>query len=213
MTGAYGFDQASGRLTNSLFLLDHQGKLVTPHYSKTILLAFGEYLPGEDWFPLIRDWLPPIGEFKRGEGPRHLIEWNGFRMGVQICYESLFPDFSRQWANLGAEFFVNVTNDSWYGNWSEPRQHLTMTLGRAVEFRRPVLRATNTGISTVGLSSGVKLDESPLHETWSKVFEVPYRKNPSPTFYQSHPMLVDQLIWGVLVLALMGPFSSRIFRS
>lgn len=205
VTGAYGFDRDSGRLTNSLFLIDPEGRLVSPHYSKTILLAFGEYLPGESWFPFIRDWLPPIGEFQRGEGPRHLIQWNGFRMGVQICYESLFPDFSRQWADLGAEFFVNVTNDSWYGSWAEPMQHMTMTLGRAIEFRRPVLRATNTGISTVGLASGEHLEMSPLHQAWARIFELPYSKNPSPSFYQQYPHLVDGVVWAVLIFCLVMP--------
>lgn len=195
-TGAYGFDFDSGRLTNSLFLLDRDGKLVNPHYSKTILLAFGEYLPGETWFPFIRDWLPPIGEFARGQGPSQLILWNGLKMGVQICYESLFADFTRKWADLGAQFLVNATNDSWYGTWQEPRQHLMMTLGRAVEVRRPVIRATNTGISTVGLASGRHLEESPLHQPWVGLLEIPYEKDPGNTLYQQTYWFLPLLLWG-----------------
>lgn len=197
-TGAYGFDFDSGKLTNSLFVLDREGQLVSPYYSKTILLAFGEYLPGEDWFPGVRAWLPPIGQFARGEGPTHLIEWNGHRMGVQICYESLFADFTRKWADLGAQYLVNVTNDSWYGTWEEPRQHLMMTLGRAVEVRRPVLRTTNTGISTVGLASGQIMSLSPLHEAWTGLYEIPYRKHPEPTLYQETFWLVPILLWAGL---------------
>jgi apolipoprotein N-acyltransferase len=204
-TGAYGFDFDSGKLTNSLFLLDREGKLVSPHYSKTILLAFGEYLPGEEWFPSIREWLPPIGQFARGAGPTQLIAWNSHQMGVQICYESLFPDFTRKWADLGAQYLVNVTNDSWYGTWEEPRQHLMMTLGRAVEVRRPVLRTTNTGISTVGLASGQVMSESPLHEAWTGIYEIPYRKHPEPTLYQETFWLVPFLLWaGLVQLTLAG---------
>ena len=71
---------------------------------------------------------------------------------------------------------VNLTNDSWYGTWAEPYQHLYMTLARAVEFRRPVVRATNTGISTVILANGDVLEKSPLQKEWTHIFNVPYSK-------------------------------------
>jgi apolipoprotein N-acyltransferase len=202
VTGAYSADPRSELLTNSLFVLDPNGAIVPPHYSKTILLAFGEYIPGEDWFPIIREWLPPTGQFARGPGPTMLLRWNGFRMGPQICYESLFPWFSRALSNLGAQFIVNTTNDSWYGNWQEPWQHMMMTLARGVEFRRPVLRATNTGISTVGLANGDVLEQSPLHQPWAGVYEVPYLKEPPATFYQRFFWLVPGLLWLALFVGL-----------
>lgn len=203
LTGAYGYARATRQLTNSLFVLNKDGILVPPNYSKTILLAFGEYLPGEQWLPQIRQWLPPIGNFARGAGPSALLHWNGYRMGAQICYESLFPAFTRALAELGAQFIVNVTNDSWYGTWQEPYQHMYMTLARGVEFRRPLLRATNTGISTVVLASGEILQRSPLHQEWTGIYQVPYLKNPPATFYQRHFWLVPSLLWGTL-LALLG---------
>ena len=61
-----------------------------------------------------------------------------------------------------------------------------MTLARGIEFRRPVIRATNTGISTVMLADGTILNRSPLHREWFHTFDVPYRKNPPPTFYQAY---------------------------
>ena len=200
VTGAYGFDRASGRLTNSVFALNPDGEKTQPPYSKTMLLAFGEYLPGEAWFPKLREWLPPIGSFQRGGGPEKPLEVRGIPLGVQICYESLFPAFTRSWSDLGAVAFVNVTNDSWYGNWAEPWQHLTMTLARGVEFRRPILRSTNTGISTVGLPSGERLMASDLDVAWAQHFDIPYRHVPKPTVYQRWPMLVP----GAVVLSLTG---------
>jgi apolipoprotein N-acyltransferase len=202
ITGAYSFDRASRMMTNSLFALDRNGGIVPPHYSKSILLAFGEYIPGESLFPWIRDWLPPTGQFARGDGPTTLLQFNGYRMGPQICYESLFPRFTRALADLGAQFIVNATNDSWYGSWQEPYQHMVMTLARGVEFRRPVLRATNTGISTVSLASGEILEQSPIHEAWAGVYHVPYLKNPPATFYQQWFNLVPALLWGSLVVLL-----------
>ncbi|MDD5461648.1 MAG: apolipoprotein N-acyltransferase [Methylococcales bacterium] len=202
ITGAYSVDEQSRLITNSLFVLNKDGEIAPPHYSKTILLAFGEYIPGEQFFPQIRDWLPPTGHFARGAGPTRLLNWNGYKMGAQICYESLFPGFSRSLADLGAQFIVNVTNDSWYGTWQEPYQHLYMTLARGVEFRRPVLRVTNTGISTVSLASGDILEQSPLHQPWTGLYEVPYLKNPPVTFYQSWFWLVPCLLWGALIVLL-----------
>jgi len=123
-------------------------------------------------------------------------------MGAQICYESLFPGFSRSLAELGAQFIVNVTNDSWYGTWQEPYQHMYMTLARGVEFRIPVLRVTNTGISTVSLASGEILDRSPIHEPWTGIYDVAYRKQPSATFYQKWFWLVPSVLWGTLLILL-----------
>ena len=213
VTGAYGVDQSSRRLTNSLFVLDANGEIVPPHYSKTILLAFGEFIPGEELFPQIREWLPPTGQFTRGAGPTSLLHLNDFKMGAQICYESLFPAFTRALANLGAQFIVNATNDSWYGQWQEPYQHMIMTLARGVEFRRPILRVTNTGISTVSLATGEILERSPMHEAWAGVYEVPYLKNPPATFYQQWFWLVPALLWGSLAVLLSAGWRSCYIRS
>lgn len=200
ITGAFSTALNGQRITNSLFILDNNGEVVPPHYSKSILLAFGEYIPGERLFPEIRQWLPPIGNFEPGAGPTVLLEWNGYKVGPQICYESLFPAFTRSLADLGAQFIVNVTNDSWYGTWQEPYQHMYMTLARAVEFRRPLVRVTNTGFSTVVLASGEILQRSPLHQPWTGFYQVAYLKQPPPTFYQRWFHLVPALLWGLLAL-------------
>jgi apolipoprotein N-acyltransferase len=107
----------------------------------------------------------------------------------------LFAYFSRDLANLGADVIVNVTNDSWYGAWQQPYQHFYMTLARGVEFRRPVLRVTNTGISSASLASGKILQRSPIYEQWADVYQIPYLKNPPPTFYQQHFYLLPILLW------------------
>ena len=117
-------------------------------------------------------------------------------MGPQICYEGLFPDFSRSLSDQGAQIFVNVTNDSWFGTSAEPYQHLFMTLARGIEFRRPVVRATNTGISAAMRADGTLLDLSPLHTEWTRLYEIPYRKVPHPTFYQEYGYrLVPAVLW------------------
>ncbi|MDD4915422.1 MAG: apolipoprotein N-acyltransferase [Methylococcales bacterium] len=211
VTGAYAIDQATGLITNSLFALDQQGGVIEPHYSKTYLLALGEYIPGEETFPWLRTLLPMVAHFGRGPGPTVLLNMKGYRMGPQICYESLFPEFSKGLADLGAQFFVNATNDSWYGDWQEPYQHLYMTLARGVEFRRPVLRVTNTGISTAALADGEVLAQSPMNTGWSGFYHIRYLIHPQPTFYQRHFGLMPALLWSALAV-LLGIGASQKIR-
>jgi len=185
VTGAWGTDGESGKNTNSLFFFDRNGGMADARYDKVHLLVFGEYFPFSDRFPVLREWFPFTADFARGPGPgtRRI---GGLQVGPQICYEGLFPDFSRSLADQGAQIFVNVTNDSWFGTSAEPHQHLFMTLARGIEFRRPVVRATNTGISAAMRADGTLMDLSPLHAEWTGLYEIPYRKAPRPTFYQKY---------------------------
>jgi apolipoprotein N-acyltransferase len=200
VTGGRGYQGTTGRTTNALFFFNGYGEFAEPPYHKSILLAFGEYLPGARLFPKLLEWIPEASDFARGDGPQ--VRKLGSRiLGPQICYEGLFPGFSAALADGGAQLFVNVTNDSWFGAWQEPYQHLCMTLARGIEFRRPVVRATNTGISTVMLSDGRILERSPVDEEWARPFEVPYRTAPSPTFYQKYGM---RLVPAVLLLSAAG---------
>lgn len=198
LTGTYGIS-SKGRMTNSLAALGKEGFL-TGAYHKTHLLAFGEFIPGATYFPVLKKWLPMVADFERGPGPT-VLEVNGLPMGVQICYEGLFDRFTRGLARKGAWVIVNVTNDSWYGTWQEPYQHMTMTLARSIEVRLPLIRATNTGISTVQLPTGETLEKSPLAQAWSHTYTVPYTPTPTLTFfagfgYWVFPLfLVALLIW------------------
>lgn len=192
MTGAYSKDPARSEKDdpptyNALFLVNGEGQSYSLPYRKTHLLAFGEYLPFSETFPILLEWLPFVSNFGRGSGPA-LLHWprmntNAIEFGGQICYESLDPHFSRKLAALGANVLVNVTNDSWFGKTFEPKQHLYMTLARAIETRRPLVRSTNTGVSTVILASGQILEQSPIHQAWSGTFDVPYVKAPEQTWY------------------------------
>ncbi len=180
ITGAYT-KASTGQTSNSVIFLD-KDQFVEPNYSKTHLLAFGEYIPGSQFYPKVKAWLPQISDFKAGNGPQVTI-FKGIKFGIQICYESLFPRFSTQLSKLGSEVIVNVTNDSWYGTYMEPFQHMYMTLARAIEIRRPLIRATNTGISTVILSDGTILDKSPMDKVWTHTYDVPYTSEQIQTFY------------------------------
>src|SRR5512141_208541 len=205
ITGALRDDAGTGMKSNSMGFIGRDGWMTDPPYDKTRRLAFGEFVPFSDGFPGVKRWFPSAGDFAPGPGPgtRRI---DGIRVGPQICYEGLFPDMSRSPADQGAQIFVNVTNDSWFGTTAEPYQHLSMTLARGIEFRRPVVRATNTGISAAMRADGTLLELSPLHAEWTGLFEIPYRKAPSPTFFQEYGYrLVPAALWlAAAVLIAMG---------
>ena len=182
-TGAYSEDVKREHYYNGFFAIGPDGQLVGDGYRKTILLAFGEYFPGSDLVPWIFDLIPSISSFGRGKGPM-VMPAAGVKIGPQICYEGLYPSFSAELAKAGAEVILNVTNDSWFGRDFEPRQHLFMTLARALEVRRPLLRSTNTGITTAILANGEILAQSPQDEEWFDLFRLRYRRHPEATIYQ-----------------------------
>jgi apolipoprotein N-acyltransferase len=130
---------------NSAFMLDKEGK-ITGKYDKVHLVPFGEYVPFRKWLPFIGKMVEQVGDFSPGE-KGSTISLNGHRLGVLICYELIFPYLSRAQVKNGAGFLVNMTNDAWYGETSAPYQHFSMAVFRAVENRRSIVRAANTGIS------------------------------------------------------------------
>ena len=87
-----------------------------------------------------------MGDFSRGD-MGDTIAWHNGRLGVFICYEAIFPYITRAMVSNGANLLVNMTNDAWYGRSSAPHQHFSIAAFRAVESRRALLRAANTGIS------------------------------------------------------------------
>lgn len=222
LTGAFSKDDLLGdkdiSVFNGLFLLDPTGKELSPPYHKTHLLIFGEYLPLSDTFPFLLKLLPFISNFGRGQGP-HILSLpidtsrNDYTLlGGQICYEGLYPEFSIELAQKGAEIFVNVTNDSWFGIPFEPYQHLYMTFARAIENRRPLIRSTNTGISTAISAYGDVQEFSPWLKEWTGVNSIPYQNNPRQTFYTQWGKLFPALILIAFVINLLLSIYYEKFR-
>lgn len=144
---AYGFVRSELDYFNSAYLISPEGK-ETGRYDKIHMVPFGEYLPFP--FSLLYSFLGKVigavGDFTPGEKSYvFLIPQGGF--GVLICYEIIFPELSRRLALDGANLLVTITNDAWFGRTSAPYQHLSMATFRAVENRRFIARAANTGIS------------------------------------------------------------------
>ena len=133
---------------NSALVIDAQGR-IGDHYDKIQLLAFGEYIPGGEWFPQLYKWSPMSSPLSRGQSTAPL-RWEPWRFATFICYEDILPGIVRTIMadhGGGAHAMVNLTNDSWYGAGHEQEQHFMLAAVRSIEHRRWLLRATSTGIS------------------------------------------------------------------
>jgi len=134
---------------NTAFLTDSNG-IIMGRYHKIKLLLFGEYLPFTKYIPAIKNISPASGDFTPGNDlDLFVIEEKGVKIAPIICYEDIIPSFSRQFVDKGANLIVNITNDAWFGKTIAPYQHLLISIPRAVETRRFLLRSTNTGISAI----------------------------------------------------------------
>ncbi len=130
---------------NAAVLIDAGGRLAG-QYQKQHLVPFGEYVPFKKYMPFLSPLVVSVGDFTAGRSSEPLV-MGKIRMGVLVCFESIFPEIARKSAAAGANLLVNLTNDAWYGRSSAPYQSMAMSVFRAVETKRSLVRAANTGIS------------------------------------------------------------------
>ncbi len=146
----YRRDPDRERYFNTALSCDERGD-VTGRYDKEYLLAFGEYLPLGDTFPILYQWSPNSGQFSAGKTLDPLVAEIGgapHNVTTLICYEDILPSFTNAAvAAEHSELLVNITNDAWFGDTSEPWEHLALAQFRAIEHRRYLVRSTNSGVS------------------------------------------------------------------
>ena len=146
----------------SAYLVSPQDKTIS-RYDKVHLVPYGEYVPFKKWLPFLGKFVVQAGDFAPGEKGKP-IPWKDGGLGVQICYEIIFPELSRAMVKNNATLLINITNDAWFGKTSGPYQHFSMTVFRAVENRRALARSANTGISGFIDPAGRILASTPLLE-------------------------------------------------
>jgi apolipoprotein N-acyltransferase len=167
-------------------------------YDKVHLVPFGEYVPLKRLLPFVHRLVPAAGDFSPGSETSPL-EIPGLTAGPLICYEAIFPELSRVQVKKGSVFFVNLTNDAWFGMTSAPYQHLSMALFRAVENRRPLVRAANTGFSAFIDAKGKITARSDLFEEEVLTGEI-NAGNTSLTFYCKYG---DIFVYAIMILCLI----------
>ena len=168
---AYRRDRNSVSFFNRAYLTSPSAD-VLGSYDKVHLVPFGEYVPMKRFLPFIQRLVVSTGDFLPGDKVAPL-KFPKAAAGVLICFESIFPELGRALTQNGATLLVNLTNDAWYGMSSAPFQHFSMAVFRAVENRRPVVRAANTGISAFILPSGKIVEQSDLFTEALLTREIP----------------------------------------
>jgi apolipoprotein N-acyltransferase len=184
--------RSDGAPLNSAVLVAPSGG-VLGRYDKVHLVPFGEFVP---WpFGFANKISTEIGDFQPGDKVV-VLPISGHRMGTFICYESVFPNFVRQFAANGAELLVNISNDSWFGKSAARLQHLKIVRMRAAENRRWVLRSTNDGITATIDPAGRLLGTMPNYVEGASRAGYSYVKE--TTFYTRHGD------WFAIVCAISG---------
>lgn len=158
---------------NSAYMVAPDGR-ATGRYDKVHLVPFGEYVPLKWLLSFVGKMVAQVGDFSAGEKGRTLA-WGDDHppIGVQICFEIIFPGLSRSLVKNGAGVLVNLTNDAWFGKSSAAYQHFSMTVFRAVENRRSLVRCANTGISGFVDPAGRIVARSALFEDAVVIQTVP----------------------------------------
>jgi apolipoprotein N-acyltransferase len=168
-------------LSNSAILFNRNGK-PSYIYDKIHLVPFGEYVPLKNILFFIDKLVVAIGEFKAGNKyQKASTSWG--QLGTLICYEVIFPGLVRKFFRDGGELIVNITNDAWFGRTTGPYQHFTMAIFRAVENRKPLVRAANTGISGFIDSTGRVTKTAGLFKERAITEVVNINKKHITTFY------------------------------
>ncbi|MBT3488676.1 MAG: apolipoprotein N-acyltransferase [Gammaproteobacteria bacterium] len=133
-------------------------------YHKRQLVPFGEYMPFRSWFmPLLEFIDIPFSSFSEGARSQPLLTVAGQPIAATICYEVAYPELTfSHYAD--ATLLVTISNDGWFGNTLAPHQHLQIARMRALESARPMLRATNTGITAIIDAEGEVIQQLPQDE-------------------------------------------------
>ncbi len=195
------------RLYNTALATNARGDVVG-RYDKEFLLAFGEYLPFGETFPILYEWSPNSGRFSSGTSldPVPVVTASGKHdVSVLICYEDIIQSYTnRMVSHAHPELLVNMTNDAWFGDTSEPWEHLALSQFRAIEHHRYFVRATNSGVSAIIDPVGrVIVHSKPFDQEHGDAI-VHWLK--SSTIYE---LVGDAPVWLITLLALAAAFVRR----
>jgi apolipoprotein N-acyltransferase len=182
---------------NSAYLIGSNGT-VAAKYDKVHLVPFGEYIPLKKWLPFLGKMVENVGDFKTGQ-KGSTVSWRNYDLGIQICFEIIFPGLSRAMVQNKARLLVNLTNDAWFGTTAAPYQHFSMAVFRAIENKRSLIRSANTGISGFVDPAGRIVAATPLFEEAVLTRQVPVID--TATVYTRYG---DLFAMGCLLAALLG---------
>jgi apolipoprotein N-acyltransferase len=162
------------RGTYNAALLVEPARGISARYDKRSLLPFAERLPLEASLPLVRTLSPRSGHFVEGDRRAPLVTEAGHALAVTICYEDILAADVRDLVrDSSADLLVNLTNDAWFDGTSAPAVHFELSRLRAIEHRRALVRAANTGVTAMVHPTGAVIARAPEHERTTLLAGVP----------------------------------------
>jgi len=187
---------------NTAQLIDQNHKL-QGSYDKQILVPFFEYIPAEAYFPFLRKLFPGALHYVPGKQEQIFNFNDAINIIPLICYETVFPELTRQFVKQGGNIIFNLTNDIWFGDYWGSAYHFSLGIFRSIENRVPWIRATNSGISGVAKASGEIITETltPQLETATRVFNVEIP--PERSFYFHYGDIFLHMLMIILIFNLL----------
>jgi len=182
-------------------------------YGKIVLVPFVERIPFGDLFEFAVKIRRSIGVGGWDVGPDTTVfsfqdnQGQNRKFGTVICYESVYPGFVRHFTDRGADFLVVITNDSWWGRTPGPRQHLQMSVFRAIENRRAIARSANGGISAFLDPYGRIMYETDLFTTTQVTYDIPV--SDQMTFYARNGDLFSKVCMLIGILPIVASIGER----
>jgi apolipoprotein N-acyltransferase len=181
---------------------------VVGYYDKMMLIPFDEYIPMARYLGRFFDQpVESIGPITPGT-LQTVLPINGAKLGILICYESIFPSLARGSVRAGANVLVNLSNDAWFGTTSAPYQLLAMAAMRALENHTTMVRVANTGISAVVSPTGEIIAATKLFTRVTETETVSWTG--SRTFYTEYGDLFAEFC---VAATMIGALVALVFRS
>ena len=164
VTGIIEYELQTNNYYNSIITLGklpsgEQYSQTSPNrYRKHQLLPIGEFVPFEDLLrPLAPYFNLPMSSFQRGSAQQRNLQTGLTTLAPALCYEIAFPALLRSSVQQDTGMLLTISNDAWFGDSIGPEQHLQIARMRAIEFARPILRTTNTGVTAIYDGQGKEL--------------------------------------------------------
>ncbi len=213
--GAPDFEPVPGKsfeefpIYNRAYLVSSQGRDLA-FYEKEHLVPFGEYAPPWLRLPVFDFFLAEVGDIEPGKRTAPLKIKN-VDLGILICYEAIFQELAQKRVAEGAGLLITISNDAWFGATSAPEQHLQLSIMRAIEQHRWLVRDTNTGISTVVNPLGQRIIQAPSF-TQASVACLAYARNDLTLFHILEPYLPG-IFFALALLLLLPAFLFRVNKA
>ncbi len=199
------------KMVNSVLQFSNSPEIVD-RYNKIHIVPFGEFVPMRKYLPdFLLETIDMGRDLKRGTDYSPLKLKNDTLVGINICFEDVFPEITRREAQLGANVILVVSNDAWYPKSSEPTQHLANSIFRTIESRLPMVRNGNNSSSVLVSPTGEIIDSAfndnkgnlniAKRGQTTRKFTVNITKKPQLSFYTRYGNIFIWLCNAIVIVA------------